>query len=241
MIVKVFKILFWVFFIIGFILLSFVVNKDRQNLVITNYNIEIVDSAFNKFVLKKDVIRILKKTNDDIKGLNVSEINREELEKKLESHPSIDKCEVYMLSNSDLKIRIWQREPVLRVFASKSYYIDKNRKLMSLSNNYTKRVVVLTGNVTESMAKGILFDLCSYVEAHEFWRNYIGQININENNEIELVPLIGDFRIIMGTSENFEGKLKKLKYFLDSAQNHNIWGKYKCINLKYNNQIVCIK
>jgi len=241
MIKRILKILLWILISISFIILTYVVNNDKKDLVIKDFNIEIVDSIRNKFVLKKDIIRILKNTNGNLKGLNSSSIDRDKIERKLETHPSIYRCQVYTLSNSKLKVRIWQREPVLRVLSKKGYYIDKHRKVMSLSNNYTKRVMIVTGRVSESMATGVLFDLCTFIQANDFWNKYIGEIHVNARNELELVPMIGSFRILLGKSQNFKKKLFKLKCFLDRAQENKIWGRYKYINLKYNNQIVCVK
>ena len=56
-----------------------------------------------------------------------------------------------------------------------------------------------------------------------------------------MIPIVGDFRVLMGDINNFNKKLNKLRAFLDKAQDNNIWGKYKFINLEYNNQIVCVK
>ena len=86
MIKRILKILLWILISVSFIMLTYVVNNDRKDLVIKDFNIEIVDSIRNEFVLKKDIIRILKNTNGNLKGLRTSNIDRDKIERKLDRY-----------------------------------------------------------------------------------------------------------------------------------------------------------
>lgn len=241
MLTKTIKTLLFFAFIAVLIFLTFFVNSKRVNQPVKGLLIEIVDSMQNKFVLKSDVMNILKKRHAHIKSKHIGDIDRFSIERDIESHPSIEKSEVYTLVDGRVKIRIWQREPVYRFFGNKGYYIDSQGEIMPLSLNFTKRVPLVTGKVSRKFAKGKLFDFCKFIKNHDFWNKFIGQIHINQNNEVILIPIVGDFRVLMGNINNFNKKLNKLRAFLDKAQDNNIWGKYKFINLEYNNQIVCVK
>ena len=160
-----------------------------------------------------------------------------------------------------VKVNIQQRRPVIRILTSadESYYIDEEATLMPLSENYTVKVLVANGNITESYGrfykkkiadttltkKSILDELyamANYINRDEFWKAQITQIYVNEDREIEIVPLVGDQKIIFGDTTAMDEKFKKLKIFYKEGMNTiDCWNKYATINLKYKNQIVCTK
>lgn len=241
MLTRTIKTLLFLAVVAAFILLTLFAKKKRSEQPVKGLSIEIVDSMQNRFVLKSDVMNILRKRHAHIKSKQIGDVDRFSIERDIESHPSIEKSEVYTLVDGVVKIKIWQREPIYRFFGNKGFYIDSQGEIMPLSLNFTKRVPLVTGKVSRKFAKGKLFDFCKFIKNHDFWNKFIGQIHINNDNEVILIPIVGDFRILMGDISNFKKKLNKLKAFLGKAQENNIWGKYKFINLEYNNQIVCVK
>ena len=53
-------------------------------------------------------------------------------------------------------------------------------------------------------------------------------------------PQVGNHEIIFG-SDRLEEKLDVLRTFYGKGMNEEAWNKYKSINLKYKDQIVCTK
>ena len=78
-------------------------------------------------------------------------------------------------------------------------------------------------------------------ELTEEMNNQIEQICVFPNKEVELIPRVGRFRIVLGALDDFEEKLNKLRLFYDQAIPKVGWDKYSVIDLKYKNQIVCTK
>jgi cell division protein FtsQ len=74
---------------------------------------------------------------------------------------------------------------------------------------------------------------------NSFWNAQIEQINVLKDNDIELIPRVGDHIIYLGKIDNFEEKLKRLMIFYKDGLNKIGWNKYKRINLEYDNQIIC--
>jgi cell division protein FtsQ len=64
---------------------------------------------------------------------------------------------------------------------------------------------------------------------------------VNKNTEFELVPKVGRHIIVFGDIDNMEKKFDKLIVFYKEGLNKTGWDKYKIINLKYENQVVCSK
>lgn len=63
----------------------------------------------------------------------------------------------------------------------------------------------------------------------------------NNAGEFVLVPLIGDQKIILGSTRHLDDKLNRLKIFYQKAMPATGWREYETINLKYNGQIVFCK
>lgn len=86
-----------------------------------------------------------------------------------------------------------------------------------------------------------LFRLAKTINNDKFWKAQISQVFVNENNEIELIPRIGNHTIVFGSTENMDEKLDKLLIFYKKGLNNTGWNNYSTINLKYKNQVVCTK
>ena len=62
------------------------------------------------------------------------------------------------------------------------------------------------------------------------------QVYVNANQELELVPIIGDQQILIGNTQKLA---KKMEYLIAFYKSDVDWNKYESINLKYQNQIIC--
>ena len=63
---------------------------------------------------------------------------------------------------------------------------------------------------------------------------------IKENKEIELVPRVGNHTILLGDITNYQENSESSICFMKRV-NQVGWNDYKEINLKFRNQIVCVK
>ena len=99
--------------------------------------------------------------------------------------------------------------------------------------NYQGNVIPRTTNKdkNENLKEQIRKMISSVVE----------QIVVTQDNEVILIPKVGNFRIRLGDLENVDQKMEKLYLFLREGIALKGWNKYKEINLEYRNQIVCVK
>lgn len=260
---KILHITAWVL-VLGYmgVALSFINIKEKQ-ILCSKVDISILDSTKNFFVEEDDVLTLFENKKIKLKGALLNSINLENLEKILYQHPAIKKVEVYKTMTGVLKIDIFQRNPIIRVINSTGdgYYIDLDAKLMPLSDKYTAHVLVISGNINQSLAQNIvknlaipsdgtlkndsllndLYTIGKFIYSNKLWKSQIEQIYITENNEIEMIPRIGFQTIIFGTIEDYEKKFIKLDAIYNYGFNNVGWNKYKDINLKYKNQVICTK
>jgi len=69
----------------------------------------------------------------------------------------------------------------------------------------------------------------------------IEQLYINKKSEFELIPKIGNHTILFGDIKEMKDKFEKLIAFYKQGISKSGWNKYKTINLKFKNQVVCTK
>ena len=110
---------------------------------------------------------------------------------------------------------------------------------MKLSDTYTPKVVVATGDIT-SKDHIEIYNFVKEINKSDFWRAQITQIHF-ENNDIVLIPRVGSQKINIGSFENIAEKLDNLYQFYRVAMDLKGWQTYSDINLKFNNQIVCVR
>lgn len=202
-----------------------------------------LENEVTSFVTREEVLQILNSLVDSIDGLPLNELPLYEMEKTIEQHALIKESEVFVLPNGELNITVTQKEPFVRVqnAQGKSYYLDVEGEPFPLSRNYTRRVMVANGNIIDSVDVAFVSKVANYIHQNEFWKAQIMQLHINKNKEIELVPRVGNHIILLGGEEKMEAKFEKLMLFYQKGVQQTGWNQYSIINLKYKNQLVCVK
>jgi len=265
---KVKKILFitvWCCLITGLLVTLGFVNREQNALLCKSLDIKINQDDEVYFLNKMDVNQLIRDMGDSVVGQTKASVNISDIERGLNSHADIAKAEVYMTIDGVVKVNVKQRKPILRIINSNddSYYLDDAGKLMPLSDKYTARVIVANGNILEPFATHYrfsiadiakdsakkanslldeLYAMATYINADEFWKAQIAQIYINKDKDMELVPMVGNQKIIFGDTTAMDEKFKKLMTFYTQGLNiTGWWNKYSIINLKFKNQIVCTK
>jgi cell division protein FtsQ len=223
-----------------FAVFTFSYKSDKQ--VCKGIEVTVKDSSQLRFISKKEIAHLLEKHHLNPVGLSMNLIKTEEMEKMLKQQFRIKNAECYKTPSGKVRVEITQREPILRIMSNaRSYYIDKDGETMPLSSSFTAYVPVVTGAVNEKLAKGILYDFALYLKKNPFWDSQIEQIHMDYNEEVELVPRVGNHIIILGKLDNYEYKLNKLYSLYEKGFSKTGWNRYKKINLKYDNQVVCTK
>jgi cell division protein FtsQ len=131
------------------------------------------------------------------------------------------------------------------------FYVDQHGLKMPLSQNFTARVIAANGFIDELFANKVdslhtalakdLFKTADFIRNDSLWDAQIAQIYINKDHEIELIPRVGNQRILLGTADSLELRFGNLKAFYKKALPMVGWDAYKVINIKYNNQVIGVK
>lgn len=248
---NVFVGLSWLLSLGGLVVLMSFIGVKKSAVVCKDVKVYIPGSQF--FIDKDEVDHILQLGNYSLVGQRMDKINMHGLENALKANPFVEYAKVYGDMDGTLMIEISQRTPILRMLNrfDQDFYIDRHGLKLPLSPNFTARVLAVNGFIDEpfggrvdtlrtQLAKDI-FKTVDYIQKDELWNAQIAQVYVNTDKEIELVPRVGNQKILLGNADSLDVKFKNLLGFYKQALPKVGWGAYKTINIKYTNQVIGIK
>ncbi len=216
-----------------------------------DYSITIKGVQNNFFIDKKDVEQLLMKaTKGNIKGELIASFKLHELEQMLEHNTWIDEAELYFDNRDVLHITVTEKEPVARVFTTtgNSFYIDSLGRKMPLSDKLSARVPVFTGfpekkrlTAIDSVLLNEVRITANYIINEPFWMSQVAQIDITPERNFEMMPVVGNHLVKLGTGENINKKFERLMVFYKQVLSKTGFDKYKVIDVQYKGQVVASK
>ncbi|MCX2473953.1 cell division protein FtsQ [Pedobacter sp. MC2016-05] len=241
----------WLISLAGVVVLLSFINIKKQTVKCTD--VKILIPGADNFIEREEIDQILREDQGVLLGRNIENINIHKIEKKLQSNPYIAFAKVYVEMDGVLHIEVKQRQPVVRILNSsgQDFYIDNDGLKMPISSNFTANVLVATGNITEVFGSRVdtlhtklahdIYKTALFIKRDTLWDSQIEQLVVDQKNDIELIPRVGDQRIILGNADSLEKKMTNLLLFYKKAMPQVGWDAYRTINIKYTNQIVCEK
>jgi cell division protein FtsQ len=221
-------------------------------------SLNIVDSSEYHFVTKGEIRNLIVENNTRVLGMPIKNISTPEIENRIAGLREVKVAEVYTTIDGTLHVLVDQRDPVMRVMADGGdYFVDKDGVVIRRKGLYTPRLHIVGGNIriTSQMLNGVsvldtsiknsilkdIYQLVNFLNGDSFWSAQIDQIYVDNDDEIDLIPRLGNNLVHLGTTENYEGKLRNLEAFYKKVLPEAGWNKYELINLEYKDQIVCRK
>jgi len=239
----------WVLSLAGLVVLMSFVEGKKQSVKCSN--VKILIPGADNFIEREEIDAILKQNQGELIGRTLGEINLDDIEKKIKANPYIAYAKVYADMDGVIHIEIKQRQPLLRIInaANQDFYVDRNGLKMPVSANFTADVLVANGNIRESFSGRLdtlssklaadLYKTALFIKDDTLWDAQIEQIYVNDRKDIELIPRVGNQRVILGDADSIAVKMGNLLAFYKQAMPKVGWDAYKTINIKYTNQIVC--
>jgi len=168
-----------------------------------------------------------------------STINLHLMEKSIKNNEMVQEVAVFLHPTGHLYVKIEQRKPIARIItATQSYYLDDKGLAMPLSHQYSERVLLVTGVYSKAMEQE-LYVLVQKFRNDDFFNKQIVGINRLSNGDYQLDTRIGKYKIMFGTPDDIDHKMRNLKVFYKKMWNDEKLKSYHVLNLKYKNQVVC--
>ena len=235
-----------------------VLTHKTNGMTCTAININIADSSDYHLVNKLEIRNLVISGGTRVIGAPVKTISLNEIEGRLSRLKELKVAEAYFTIDGILHVYANQRNPVMRVIAGVGdYFVDEDGVVLHRKKLYTPRLQVVEGNIriTQQMLEGVsvldtavknsilkdIYELVDYIRNNDFWWAQIDQIYVDDEDEIDLIPRLGNHRIHLGTIDNYRGKLRNLEVFYKEVMPVAGWSKYDLINLEFKDQIVCRK
>ncbi len=218
-------------------------NRKPEGTICTDIELIIKDTVYAGFINKNEVLSMLRKKKLDPVGREMSEIRTVRIEEALATHPLIDRVECYKTPSEKIGIEVSQRIPIMRVINNRgeNYYLDNKGTIMPPDAKCIAHVPLATGNIEKSYAVKELYKFGVFLQQDPFWDAQIEQIYVHADQNVELVPRVGDHLIYLGRLKDYSHKLERVKTFYKEALNQVGWNKYSRINVEFDNQIICTK
>ena len=212
----------------------------NENRKIGKIDVKIIDKD-TPFLLPEMVNKLLIEKNQDSKTITKEGLDLKKLENSINQHELIQKADVFVSVDGVLKAVVKQKTPLGRVVSEMgSFYIDYEGNRMPLSDNYTARVPLISGEIN-GVKKEKLSEVLKMIYEDEFLKKNIISVQVLSSGSLIMENRNYDFDIDFGRIINIDKKFKNYKAFFQKAVSDSTLNKYKKINLKFTQQVVCIK
>ncbi len=239
-----------------FALMGFIIIKGKDA-AIKDVEVNIFRSTTDGFLTEEIILMSLNRI-DTVTGITIKDISLSRIEEIISLNPYVSMVDGFVTLNGMLKLNVKEKTPVLRIYnkEGKSIYIDASGDFVPLSSRYTPRVVVASGYIDEEVTNlntnifdtiynnsymRNVYDLFTQINKNNFLRRQIGQVYVNSKGEYDLVPVLGEHLVKLGTLEDIDLKLENLEAYYRKNLTIPDWDNYRTVNLAYKDQIVCTK
>lgn len=220
-------------------LFSFTSNRNGNRKLA---NSKVIFVGENEPFLKQETVnKLLIENNADASAIRKDKLDLNKLEKAVNSNQMVEKSDVFVTIDGVLKAVVKQKTPVVRVFdGHRSFYIDYKGNTMPLSANYTARVPLVLGVINKKNSEA-LAELFRKIHDDAFLKKNIIAIQIMPNGSLKMLNRNFDFQIDFGGTINVDRKIRNYKAFFQKAIVDSSLYKYKKIDLRFTEQVVCTK
>jgi len=241
----------WLICLAGLVVLMSFIEVKKEELVCKKVKVYIPRNQY--FLDRQEIDNILQTTSNSLVGRRIQNIDIHGLENKLRRNPFVEFAKVYLDMDGTIQVEVSQRQPILRIMNrfDQDFYVDEHGLKMPLSQNFTARVLAVNGFIDELFANKVdslhtalakeVFKTADFIRKDSLWDAQIAQLYVNQDHEIELIPRVGNQRILLGNADSLSTKLNNLKVFYKQALPLVGWDAYKLINIKYINQVIGVR
>ena len=221
------------------VLFSFTSNRNENRKLTKTKVVFVGENA--SFLKQETVNKLLIENNADASAIRKDKLDLNKLEKAVSSNQMVEESEVFVTIDGVLKAVVKQKTPIVRVFDGKrSFYIDYKGNTMPLSANFTARVPLVLGVIRKQNSEA-LAELFRKIYDDEFLKKNIIAIQIMPNGSLKMLNRNFDYQIDFGGAKNVDAKFQNYKAFFQKAVVDSTLYKYKKIDLRFTQQVICTK
>jgi cell division protein FtsQ len=203
----------------------------------------------------QQIISLLEKEKIPIIGFELKEIPLEKISETLEKNNFIKKVESIEFNGTTLVITVQLKTLLLHIYPEKGeqFFMDEDGFLLSFSPLIKERVMVANGAIREQFTSGVsmteketgqlktLYEIALAIRKNPFCRAQFCQIYIHSDQNIELIPVIGQHIVKFGKGDRIEEKLLNIENTYTHALAYRGMDLYKELDLRFQNRVIAKK
>ena len=238
---------FWAIPLVTLIALTVVLNVkgDYKEDLCNSIDIKIDQPEDLPLISEKNVMQWI--APKKLLGERLDKIELSNIEQRIREKPQVKNCEMHIDLRGILTIEVEPYLPIARVLVdgAQDYYVSNDGTFFPTSTSYTARVILLSGeyfiNKTSMKDdKSVNFvSFLKYVDADAFWKAQLTQVTVDNQENMLIVPLLGEHIINFGTPDEVAAKLRRLKVFYKQIYPVKKWDNFSEVSVAYANQVVC--
>jgi cell division protein FtsQ len=246
---------------IGLLSLLGFADHTRSKTPIHTLEVDVNDASGRSFLDSSSIAKLVLQAQPNLIGTPAELVNLDTIHQLVVAHPSIRQVQAFVTVDGRCVVKAIQRIPMARVLNQdgSGFYIDEEGFTMPLSRHATADVPLFTGRLLEKMHElpvpvlaedstwrrqshlDEILSFTRFLKENEFMNAQVEHVVFNEKGEMEIVPRVGNHRIVVGDASDLELKYKKLLAFYAHTLHTRDLNQYRRINLKFDNQVVCEK
>ena len=200
----------------------------------------IEDRAERLYVTEAELDRVLQAKDIYPVGRQLDLVSLHKIEKTIVAHPMVRTAECYLTPRNEVRIRLTQRVPLLRVQTPTDvYFIDTDRKVLPAREAIQDKVLLATGTLGVQIASGPLADFAQWLQDEPYWRERVHHVYV-ASPQMVYIYLRGENqpRVAMGNMWNYEKKLAKLRVFIEKGAEATKDKNYTELDLRFKGQVI---
>lgn len=220
-------------------LFSFTSKRNENRKITKSVVVFVGDNA--PFISQETVNKLLIEKNGGRQTIAKDRLDLNKLENALNANGMIEKSDVFVSIDGVLKAVVKQKTPIARfVDGNQSFYIDYEGGRMPLSTNFTARVPLVSGKINKKNSKD-LAELFRIIYDDAFLKKNIIGVQIMPNGSLKMLNRNFSYQIDFGGTVRMKAKFNNYKAFFQKAVLDSSLYKYKTIDLRFSQQVVCTK
>lgn len=193
-------------------------------------------------ISEQSVKDVLKDYPKMIVGQPIHSINTFAIADYLRKFNNFETVDCLITTQGNLKVRVVPMVPAIRVFdGEKSYYVNKDGKTMQAIPGFHVDVPVVTGKFTKNFRPEVVLPVVRFIENDSLLHNLVGMIQVNDRENIILIPRIKGHVINIGDTSRLPEKRRAILTAYKSILPFKGWENYDTISVKYKGQIVATR
>ena len=205
-------------------------------------DIVVNDSLQRQFVDADALELFLQRNGYFPAGKRMSEVDCHAMEQCLLKHDMVRTASCYKSPFQTVYIRVTQRIPMLSVVSDNGcYYVDTDRKVMSIPERKEIEVPVFKGNVSQRAATEEYFDFVVWLSDSRYWKSRIHDIHVSNPKSLVLKQEGHDAKILLGALDGYADKLDKLQKLYTKGFDEIGYPECREYDLRFEGQVISRK